>query len=134
MPGLVALILFAAFNNFLGGVYMALMDAYGLSLMSVQAWGLLWGVLGTAFIAGGLLVSRTGLSSNPVRLLLAVNVVLVTITILFLLRSSTVLLGIGMYAYMLLIPYAEAAEQTICRRSCRTSGRGGCSASPKASN
>ena len=42
VPGLVALILFAAFNNFLGGVYMALMDAYGLSLMSVQAWGLLW--------------------------------------------------------------------------------------------
>ena len=26
-----------------GGVFMALMDAYGLSLVSVQAWGLLWG-------------------------------------------------------------------------------------------
>ena len=31
------------FNNFLGGVFMALMDAYGLSLVSVQAWGLLLG-------------------------------------------------------------------------------------------
>lgn len=43
VPGLSALILFSAFNNFLGGVFMALMDAYGLSLVSVQAWGLLWG-------------------------------------------------------------------------------------------
>ena len=42
VPGLFALILFASFNNFLGGVFMALMDAYGLSLMAVQAWGLLW--------------------------------------------------------------------------------------------
>ena len=36
MPGLTALILFSAFNNFLGGVFMALMDAYGLSLVSVR--------------------------------------------------------------------------------------------------
>ena len=43
VPGLTALILFSAFNNFLGGVFMALIDAYGLSLVSVQAWGLLWG-------------------------------------------------------------------------------------------
>ena len=43
VPGLLALIGFSCFNNFLGGVFMALMDAYGLSLMSVQAWGLLWG-------------------------------------------------------------------------------------------
>ncbi len=43
VPGLFALILFSTFNNFLGGVFMALMDAYGLSLMEVQAWGLLAG-------------------------------------------------------------------------------------------
>ena len=41
VPGLFALIFFAAFNNFLGGVFMALMDAYGLSLMKVQEWGML---------------------------------------------------------------------------------------------
>ncbi len=45
VPGLFALIFFAAFNNFLGGVFMALIDAYGLSLVSVQVWGLLFGVL-----------------------------------------------------------------------------------------
>ncbi|MER6000101.1 hypothetical protein ABT120_16140 [Nonomuraea angiospora] len=36
VPGLMALIAFSAFNNFLGGVFMALIDAYGLSLVSVQ--------------------------------------------------------------------------------------------------
>ncbi len=116
VPGLGALILFSAFNNFLGGVYMALMDAYGLSMVSVQAWGLLWGVLSTGFIFGGLLVARTGLGRNPLRLLLGVNVVLWTVTILFPLRSSVVLLAAGMYAYMLLVPYAEAAEQTILQK------------------
>ena len=108
MPGLLALIGFACFNNFLGGAYMALMDAYGLSLMSVQAWGLLWGALSAGFIIGGLAVARTGLTKNPLRLLLLINVVLWSVTILFPLRSSIVFLTIGMAIYMLLIPYAEA--------------------------
>ncbi|GAA3219220.1 MFS transporter [Dactylosporangium siamense] len=116
VPGLTALILFSTFNNFLGGVYMALMDAYGLSLVSVQTWGLLWGALSAGLIVGGLCVSRTGLSSNPVRLLLLVNVVLWTVTVLFPLRSSIVLLGAGMLIYMVLVPYAEAAEQTILQK------------------
>ncbi len=116
VPGLTALILFSAFNNFLGGAFMALMDAYGLSLVSVQVWGLLWGVLSTGFIVGGLLIARTGLSRNPVRLLLVVNLVLWTVTLLFPLRSSIVLLAAGMYVYMLLVPYAEAAEQTILQK------------------
>jgi DHA3 family multidrug efflux protein-like MFS transporter len=116
VPGLMALIVFSAFNNLLGGVFMALLDAYGLSLMSVQAWGLLWGVLSTGFIVGGLLVARTGLGRNPVWLLLIINVVLWTVTLLFPLRSSTILLAIGLYAYMVLSPYAEAAEQTIMQK------------------
>jgi DHA3 family multidrug efflux protein-like MFS transporter len=116
VPGLTALILFSAFNNLLGGVFMALMDAYGLSLVSVQVWGLLWGVLSTGFIFGGLLIARTGLGRNPVRLLLIVNLVLWTVTLLFPLRSSVVPLAVGMYIYMLLVPYAEAAEQTILQK------------------
>jgi MFS transporter, DHA3 family, multidrug efflux protein len=115
-PGLMALILFSTFNNFLGGVFMALMDAYGLSLVSVQTWGLLWGILSTGFIVGGLLVARTGLGTNPVWLLLMVNLVLWTVTLLFPLRSSIVPLAVGMYVYMLLVPYAEAAEQTILQK------------------
>ena len=54
------LILLAAFNNLLGGVFMALMDAYGLELVSVEAWGLLWGFISLAFIGGGLVVATRG--------------------------------------------------------------------------
>jgi DHA3 family multidrug efflux protein-like MFS transporter len=116
VPGLVALIVFSCFNNFLGGAFMALMDAYGLSLVSVQAWGLLWGALSVGIIVGGLVVARTGLSSNPVRILLLVNVVLWSVTSVFALRSSIVLLAIGMAIYMLLVPFAEAAEQTVLQQ------------------
>jgi len=38
VPGYIWLIFLVTFNNFLGGVFMALMDAYGLSLVSVQVW------------------------------------------------------------------------------------------------
>jgi DHA3 family multidrug efflux protein-like MFS transporter len=116
VPGLTALILFSAFNNFLGGVFMALLDAYGLSLVSVQAWGLLWGLLSTGFIVGGLLIARTGLGARPVRLLLVVNLVLWTTTILFPLSASIIPFTVGLYVYMLLVPYAEAAEQTILQK------------------
>ena len=61
VPGLLGLILFQTFNNFLGGIYMALMDAYGLLLVSVQVWGVLWGFLSLGFIVGGLIVGRKGL-------------------------------------------------------------------------
>ena len=95
---------------------MALMDAYGLSMMSVQAWGLMWGALSALFIVGGLMVARTGLGSKPLRLLLLVNVVLWSVTAMFPLQASIVMLVIGMAVYMVLVPYAEAAEQTILQR------------------
>jgi MFS transporter, DHA3 family, multidrug efflux protein len=116
VPGLLALIGFACFNNFLGGAFMALMDAYGLYLVSVQTWGLLWGALSAFFIIGGLAVAKTGLSKNPVRLLLLVNVAFWTVTCVFPLRSSVILLAAGMAIYMLLGPYAEASEQTILQK------------------
>jgi DHA3 family multidrug efflux protein-like MFS transporter len=116
VPGLAALILFSCFNNFLGGVFMALLDAYGLSLVSVQAWGLLWGVLSTGVIIGGLLVAKVGLGHNPVRTLLMANLVVWSVCCLFPLRSSLVVLAVGLYAYMLVMPFAEAAEQTVLQR------------------
>ena len=116
VPGLVPLIAFSCVNNLLGGTFMALMDAYGLSLVSVQAWGLLWGVLSTGVIVGGLLVARTGVGSNPVRTILLVNVVTWTATALFPLRSSILLLAVAMMVFMLLMPFAEAAEQTVLQR------------------
>jgi DHA3 family multidrug efflux protein-like MFS transporter len=116
VPGLAALILFSCFNNFLGGVFMALLDAYGLSLVSVQAWGLLWGLLSTGVILGGLLVAKVGLGTNPVRTLLMANLVIWSVCCLFPLRSSLVVLAVGLYAYMLVVPFAEAAEQTVLQR------------------
>ncbi len=116
VPGLLALIAFSCLNNFLGGAFMALMDAYGLSMMSVRAWGLMWGGLSSLFIVGGLLVARTGLGRNPLRLLLLVNLVLWSVTALFPLQASVVMLVAGMAIYMVLVPYAEAAEQTILQR------------------
>lgn len=116
VPGLFALIFFSTFNNFLGGVFMALMDAYGLSLVSVQVWGALWGFLSLGFIVGGLIVSRTGLGRNPLRTLLLSNVVMWTICALFTLHASVVLLTSGLFVLLCLVPVAEAAEQTIMQK------------------
>ena len=116
VPGLLALLLFSTFNNFLGGVFMALMDPYGLTLMSVEAWGVMLGLTSLGFIVGGLLVARRGLGANPVRTLLLANVVLWSIAIAFPLRSAIAPLAIGFFLYMTLIPVAEAAEQTIIQK------------------
>lgn len=116
VPGLMAMILFSCFNNFLGGVFMALMDAYGLSMMSVQAWGLLWGALSGALIVGGLIVAKKGLGKNPIRTLFLTNAILWAICILFPLHNSILPLALGMLFYMLLMPFIEASEQTILQR------------------
>lgn len=116
IPGLFALIFFNTFNNFLGGVFMALMDAYGLSLVSVQVWGILWGVLTLGFIVGGLVVSKKGLGERPLRTLFLANIVMWTICIFFTIRSSIALLASGMFVYLCLIPVVEAAEQTIIQK------------------
>ena len=116
VPGLLALLFFSTFNNFLGGVFMALMDPYGLELVSVEAWGIMLAITSSGFIIGGILIARKGLGANPVRTLLMVNVVMWSITILFPIRSSIIPLAIGFFLYMLVIPMAEASEQTIIQK------------------
>lgn len=116
ISGLFALILFSAFNNLLGGVFMALMDAYGLSLMKVEQWGLLWAVTSCAFIIAGMMIARTGLGANPVRTLLLVNLGVWAAAALFTVQSSIVLLAIGCFVWVFLGPYAEAAEQTTLQK------------------
>ncbi|WP_244563765.1 MFS transporter [Ensifer aridi] len=116
VPGLFALIFFATFNNFLGGIFMALLDAYGLSLVSVQIWGLLFGVLSTAFIISGIVISKRGLGRNPLRTLLLVNLVTWSVCCVFTIQSSIWLLAGGCFIWMLLAPYAEAAEQTVLQK------------------
>lgn len=116
VQGLFALLLFSTFNNFLGGVFMALMDPYGLELVSVETWGIVLAISSFGFIVGGVLVVRRGLGANPVRTILLVNVAMWTITIVFPMVSSIVTLGIGFFIYMVLIPMAEASEQTVIQR------------------
>jgi MFS transporter, DHA3 family, multidrug efflux protein len=113
VPGLFALIFFNTFNNFLGGVFMALMDAYGLSLVSVQIWGTLWGFLSLGFIVGGLVVARQGLGKSPLRTLFLSNIAMWIIAIFFTIQASIVLLAVGVFIYLCLIPVVEASEQTI---------------------
>jgi DHA3 family multidrug efflux protein-like MFS transporter len=116
VPGLFALIFFAALNNLLGGVFMALMDAYGLSLMAVQQWGLLWAFVSCAFILSGMLIARTGLGRNPLRTLLVVNLILWSVASVFTIQSSIPLLVAGCFVWLFLGPYAEAAEQTTLQK------------------
>lgn len=116
IPGLFALIFFNTFNNFLGGVFMSLMDAYGLSLVSVQVWGVLWGFLSLGFIVGGLVVARRGLGKKPIRTLFIANIIMWSICVFFTIQSSVVLLAMGLFIYLCLIPVVEAAEQSIIQR------------------
>lgn len=113
VPGLFGLIFFKTFNNFLGGVFMALMDPYGLELVSVQVWGVLWGFLSLGFILGGLIVARRGLGSNPLRMIFLANLAMWTVCIFFTIQASIVLLTVGVFIWICLVPVVEAAEQTI---------------------
>ena len=125
VPGLVALILFSTFNNLVSGVYIALMDPYGLTLFSVEAWGIVLGVTGLGFVVGGGLVATFGLGANPVRTLLLVNVGVAVLGMTFTLREWAWLYVLGLFIFMVIIPAAEAAEQTIMQRVVpfRTQGR-----------
>ena len=116
VPGLFALIFFATFNNLLGGVFMALMDAYGLSMMAVQHWGLLWGGVSTAFILSGIVIAKTGLGKNPLRTLMIVNLVAWGVAMVFTLQPWIWLLGAGCFLWMFLGPYGEAAEHTTLQK------------------
>jgi MFS transporter, DHA3 family, multidrug efflux protein len=116
VPGLFGLIFFHTFNNFLGGVFMSLMDAYGLLLVSVQVWGALWGFLSLGFIVGGLVVAKKGLGKSPLRTLFLANIVMWTICIFFTIQASIILLTVGLFIWLCLVPAVEAAEQTILQK------------------
>lgn len=116
IPGLFGLIFFNTFNNFLGGVFMSLMDAYGLSLVSAHAWGVLWAILSLGFIIGGLAVAKTGLGKSPIRTLFLANILMWVICIFFTIHSSILLLSGGMFIFLCLIPVVEAAEQTVIQK------------------
>jgi DHA3 family multidrug efflux protein-like MFS transporter len=113
VPGLMALIFFTTFNNFIGGAFTVLLDPYGLTLFSVELWGIILGFTGTGFILGGLLIGKLGLGKKPLRSLLLGYVFISLICIVFTLREGSVLFVGGMFLFMLVAPLIEAGEQTI---------------------
>jgi DHA3 family multidrug efflux protein-like MFS transporter len=113
IDSLIMLIFFTTFNNLLGGVFMALMDAYGLSLMSVEAWGIMIAVMSFGFIFGSTYIPKKGLGAYPLRRLLLINVINWITCIIFVIQPWVWLLGLGMLVWMSLSPFVEATEQTI---------------------
>ncbi|MFH7323930.1 MFS transporter [Aeromicrobium sp. JJY06] len=116
VPGLFALIVLTTFNNLVSGVFMALMDPYGLTLFSVEEWGLVFGFASTGFIAGGLVIARWGLGSNPLRTMLWVLVAMGVLNATFTLREWPWLCIAGIWLFLLIVPAVEAAEQTVIQR------------------
>jgi len=116
VPGLLWLIVFTTFNNLVGGVYMALMDPYGLTLFPVEIWGVVLGVTSIGFIVGGAVVAKKGLGKNPLKTMLLINIGVALLGGLFTIREFWLLYVVGIFIFMCLMPAAEAAEQTIIQR------------------
>ena len=116
VPGLFALLIFSTFNNFLGGVFVTLIDPYGLTLVSVEVWGIVMAFTSLGFIVGGIVIARRGLGRNPLRTLLLANVVMWIVTITFPIRSEILPVAIGFFVFLTLAPVAEASEQTIIQK------------------
>lgn len=116
VPGLFALILFSTFNNLTGGVFMSLLDPYGLTLFTVEVWGIVFGIAAIGMVIGGLLVAKFGLGKNPIRTLLVFVAVTGVLGMVFALREWGWLFVGGIFAFMLVMPVIEAAEQTVIQR------------------
>jgi MFS transporter, DHA3 family, multidrug efflux protein len=116
ISGLFALILFSTFNNFIGGVYLALMDPYGLEMFPVELWGTVFALGATGFILGGALIGKLGLGRNPLRTMLIAVILMGILGAVFTLREWAWLYVAGIWLYMVLVPFVEAAEQTIIQQ------------------
>jgi DHA3 family multidrug efflux protein-like MFS transporter len=115
-PGLFALVLFTTLNNVTGGVYMALMDPYGIDLFGVQAWGIWFAVASTGLFVGGSLIAAKGLGRRPIRTMLLVAASIGLLGALFAIREHGWLFIGGIWLVMALIPAVEAAEHTVIQR------------------
>ncbi|MEV8337988.1 MFS transporter [Leucobacter sp. NPDC077196] len=116
VPGLIALVFFSTLNNLSGGVFMALLDPYGLELFAVEIWGIVFGVASTGFIIGGAVVAKWGLGKNPIRTMLVLAGLLGVLGMVFTLRDWPWLFITGIWLFMAMMPAVEAAEQTVIQK------------------
>ena len=117
VPGLPLLVGMAACNNLLAGVFMALVDPYGLTFVSVETWGVIWCGLSFLMIAGGIVVARRGLGRHPLRVLVGANLAIWVSCSLFTVSESVVVLTLGLAVWLALVPAIEASEQTVLQAS-----------------
>src|SRR5690606_28554640 len=73
-------------------------------------------VLSTAFIFGGIYIAKRGLGKNPLRALFAANILIGSVSSVFTIQPSIVLLMVGMFMYLFVAPFIEAAEHTIIQK------------------
>lgn len=116
VPGLFALVIFTMLNNLSSGVFMALLDPYGLNMFPVEIWGLVFGLASTGFIVGGAVVAKWGLGANPIRTMLLLVGLLGVFGALFTVREWPWLFVTGIWLFMAVMPAVEAAEQTVIQR------------------
>lgn len=116
IPGLFAIILFATINNLLAGVFSALVDPYGLSLVSVQTWGIVGIFFGLAFIIGGLLITKYGLGRSAIKAFFIANIISWIAASFIGLVSSIWLTLFCAMIYAIVAPVIEASEQTILQK------------------
>jgi DHA3 family multidrug efflux protein-like MFS transporter len=93
-----------------------LMDPYGLEMFPVELWGTVFAFGATGFIVGGALIGKFGLGSNPLRTMLLAVVVMGVLGAVFTLREWAWLYVAGIWLYLVLVPFVEAAEQTIIQK------------------
>jgi DHA3 family multidrug efflux protein-like MFS transporter len=96
---------------------MALLDPYGLTIFSVEIWGIIFGVAGTGFVVGGAIVAKWGLGKNPIKTLLWAVMLIGLIGALFTIREVWWVFVIGVWLYMAIVPVIEASEQTVIQQT-----------------
>ena len=96
---------------------MALLDPYGLTIFSVEIWGIIFGVAGTGFVVGGAIVAKWGLGKNPIKTLLWAVMLMGLIGALFTIREVWWVFVIGVWLYMAIVPVIEASEQTVIQQT-----------------
>jgi DHA3 family multidrug efflux protein-like MFS transporter len=65
---------------------------------------------------GGLFIARFGLGKNPLAALFTANIIIWIVCSLFTIQASIVLLTVGMFIYVSVVPFIEAAEHTIIQK------------------
>ena len=67
-------------------------------------------------VISGLLIARFGLGRRPLRALFGANLIIWAVCSVMTIQSSLILLLVGMFIYLCVVPAIEAAEQTIIQK------------------